>query len=157
MNLHVYNWTTDEFMLVDWYNVLVQSGDHYLAFNKEMRLLSVFLDGFKPPRTLALATDKAGVWMAYWIDPYLSGANIGFWVREDKRHSGTMFKLFRKAVNETFKVATVLLIPTKQEHVGNIMLKLGAVFGMTIPALWDGEDVSVYTLTKDKWKYREDE
>ena len=155
--LRIYDWQSDEYLLIDWYNALVTSGDHYLAFDKELRYLSRFLDYFKPPRTLAYATDRGGIWFAFFLDPWLSGANLGFWVREDKRHSGTMFGLFKRCINEAFKFATVLIIPTKQEHVGNIMLKLGAKYGMTIPALWDGADVAIYTLSRDKWKYRNED
>lgn len=152
--LRVYNWTSDEFVLLDWYNNLIASGDHFTTFDRDLRYVSNFLAFFKPPNTLAFASDRAGMWFAYWIAPYLSGATMGLWVREEKRGSKAMFELLIQCIDQTFKIATVILVVTKQESVGGDFVKLGATFGMTIPALWDGEDTAVYTLTRDAWEAR---
>ena len=152
--LRVYNWTSDEFLLLDWYNNLVTSGDHYLMFDRDMRYVSNFLAFFKPPQTLAYAVDKGGIWFAYWLSPYMSGATVGLWVREEKRAAKTTFELLIECFNESFKTVTVLVTITKQESVGAYFTKLGGVYGMTIPALCNGEDVSIFTMTRGQWEAR---
>jgi|SRR5581483_3193661 len=152
--LRVYNWEIDEFLLVDWYNNLIMSGDHFKTFYRDLRHLSTFLDFFKPPRTLAIAVDDKGIWFAYWIDSMMSGAFFGLWVREDKRQAPSMLKCFREAINGSFLFASVLISITKQDHVCRQLEKLGFDYLGRVPALWDGENVDVYTLTKDDWEQR---
>lgn len=152
--LRIYNWTSDEFVLLDWYNQLVTTGDHYLAFDKDLRYVSNFLAFFKPPQTLAFASDKRGMWFAFWLSPFMSGANFGLWVREDKRNGTAWFKLLTECFDESFKTVTVLIAVTKQDSVCAQLERLGAVRGMVLPAFWDGADAMVYSMTKDQWRQK---
>lgn len=153
--LRVYDWRHDEFMLIDWYNALVTSGDHYLTFSPDLRYMSNFLNFFKPPRTLAYALDSKGMTFAFWLEPALSGAFFGVWIRSDKRHAPSSMRLLQLAMDESFKAAAALMATTKQETVAAMLEKMGATHhSPDIPALWDGESVSLYSITKDKWERR---
>lgn len=151
--LRVYNWRTDEYLLVDWYAKLIQNGDMALVFAPDMRYLGNFLAHFRK-LTLGYACDKDGIFFACWLEPLLSGANFGVWVRENMRHAPTTLRLLTTAYNEAFKVFTVLLGLCKQPALQDIHRKLGYKKAFTIPALWNGEDVDVYVITQDMWLNR---
>ena len=149
-DLRLYNWEREEFLLVEWYNQLVTSGDHFITFSSDMRHLSTFLTTFKN-QALVYAVDNLGMWFACWFEPIMSGAYFGTWVRKDKRHGTAWYGRFKAAIDAAFQRLTVLIALTKQEAVAEQLERIGAVHGMRIPALWDGEAVDVYTLTRDQW------
>ena len=153
-NLTVYDWRSDEWLLVDWYAQLIKSGDMAVTFTPDMRYMGNFLAWFRAPRTLAISNDNSGVFFAFWLESFLSGAFCGLWVREDKRQSPTAMKLIIEAYNSAFQVYTVLMGICKQEHLRDVHLKLGYTKKTTIPALWNGDAVDFYAITKDDWEKR---
>jgi hypothetical protein len=151
--LTVYNWKTDEYLLIDWYAKLIQSGDMALTFTLDMRWMGNFLQYFRKA-TLGYACDEKGIFFACWLEPLLSGAFFGMWIREDKRQASTSLKLAIEAYGEAFKVYTVLMGLCKQDHLKDVHLKLGYTLQCTIPGLWNGEDVAVYSMTREQWETR---
>ena len=153
--LHLYDWQKDEPLLVNWYSEMLTSGEHYQTFTPELRYLSTFLEFFKHPnRRLIYAADKGGIWFAFWIESHMSGAFFGLWGRADRRASLTMLKNLQACFYLAFKAVTVLIAVTKQPKLRTQLERLGAQYGMTIPALWDGDSVEVYTMTRDQWNKR---
>lgn len=152
--LRVYNWQSDEFLLVDWYTKLVTSGDHYQTFGRDLRHLSTFLDYFKPPRIFVYAADRRGIYFAFWLESMLSGAAFGLWIREDARHKPSSLMLLKQCFHGAFKMATVLIAYTKQAHLRHPLERLGCDYLGRVPALWDGDAVEVYTLTRSDWEAR---
>lgn len=152
MTLSVYDWKSDEFQLIDWYAQLIKSGDMYSTFTPDMRYMSNFLNFFKPPRTMGYASDKNGIFFAFWLESFLSGAFCGVWIRESHRHAPSSMKLLIESYNSAFEVYTVLMGLCKQEHLQEIHSKLGYTKRTTVPGLWNGDAVDFYTLTKADWE-----
>ena len=152
--LKVYNWQTDEFLLIDWYAQLVQSGDMSVTFTPDMRYMSNFLGYFRGRSTLGYSCDSRGIYFACWLEPFLSGAFFGIWIRESHRTTSAALRLTIEAYNEAFKFATVLIGICKQEHLRELHKKLGYTHTTSIPALWNGEAVDVYAITRDQWEQR---
>ena len=150
--LRVYKWQTEEWLLLDWYNQLVGSGDMGVTFTPDMRHLSTFLTYFRGHATMGYGSDEKGMFFACWIEPFLAGGFFGLWIRSDKRHSLSALKLLREAYDEAFKMCTVLLGICKQEHLREIHEKLGYKRLASVPALWNGESVDIYALTKAEWE-----
>ena len=153
-DLKVYRWQTDEFLLIDWYSQLVQSGDMAVTFTPDMRYMSSFLAYFRGRCTLGYATDTRGIYFACWIEPFLSGAFFGIWIREAYRTVPSSLKLTVAAYDAAFQTATVLIGICKQDHLRELHEKLGYKRLATIPALWNGSDVDAYALTRDMWQQR---
>ena len=151
--LRVYDWRVDEYMAVDWYSKLVQSGDMAVTFTPDMRYLGNFLAYWRRA-VLAYASDESGVFFACWVEPIMSGSFFGAWVREDKRHTVTALKLLTYAYDEAFKTSTVLIGLCKQEHLQDLHRKLGYKRACVVPGLWNGEDVDVYVMTRAMWEAR---
>lgn len=154
LQLSKYEWTRDEYLLVDWYNALVSSGEHYQTFSPELRYLSEFLNFFKPPRILVYSADKGGIFYAFWLEPAMSGAYFGVWIRKDKRTRPSSLELLKRSFNASFEGCTVLIAVTKQEDLDSTLRRLGCKHACRIPALWDGDAADVYYLTKDIWEQR---
>lgn len=152
--LKIYNWTTDELLLLDWYAQLVQSGDMGLAFTKDLRYPGNFLQYFRPPRTLAYATDARGIWFAAHVDAIDSGCFFGCWIREEKRTTPTALKLLIKVYDEVFKASAVIIGLSWQPYLLDIHKKLGYAHLGAIPGLHDGAAVDVYYMTRDMWQKR---
>lgn len=151
--LRVYRWQTEEYMLIDWYNKLVSTGEMYTTFGADMRHMSTFLTFFRARVTMGYANDEKGIYFACWVEPFLSGGFFGVWIREDKRHTITALKLIKEAYTEAFKMCTVLIGICKQPYLAKVHAQLGYKKMGTVPALWNGEDTDVYTITKDSWRY----
>jgi hypothetical protein len=149
--LRVYDWRSDEWLLLDWYNQLVGSGDMAVTFTPDMRYLSNFLTFFRGHVTMGYSADEKGIFFAVWIEPFLAGAFFGLWIRSDKRHTLSALRLTKEAYTEAFKMCTVLIGLCKQEHLREIHEKLGYKRLATIPALWNGEAVDVYAITREQW------
>jgi hypothetical protein len=149
--LRVYKWREDEMLVVDWYAQLVQSGDMYVTFMPEMRYMGNFLQYWRHA-TLGYAMDSKGIFFAFWLDPLLSGAFFGVWIRSEYRGKPVIVRLVTAAMDEAFKFASVLIALCKQEHLRDIISKLGAKLAMTIPGLWNGEAADAHVITKDEWE-----
>jgi hypothetical protein len=152
--LKVYDWKSDEFMLIDWYAQLIQSGDMAVTFTPDMRYMSSFLGYFRGRATLGYSCDSRGIYFACWIEPFLSGAFFGIWIREPYRTRPVALKLTIEAYDAAFQTATVLIGICKQEHLRELHEKLGYQRLATIPALWSGDSVDAYAITKDMWLQR---
>jgi hypothetical protein len=155
--LYPYDYTTQEWLLVAWYQELVESGDMYVTFASDMRYLSNFLQFFRGRVTLGYSADERGIWFALWVEPMMSGAYWGVWIRKDKRHTVSAFKALAFGIDEALKYFTCIIGICKQEHLRDIHLKLGFKKLGVIPALWDGEDVDAYVLTRDGWTNRKEQ
>ena len=150
--LRPYDWRVDEWLLVGWFYELLQSGDMNVTFTPDMRFLSNFLGMFRSRATLGYSADEKGIWFAFWVEPCISGAFAGAWIRKDKRTSLAAVRAFREGINEAFKVFTVLIGLCKQEELRSMHQRLGYKQMGTVPGLWYGEDVDVWVLTQDDWK-----
>ena len=152
--LRVYDWRTEEYLLIDLYNQLITSGDMATTFAPDMRYLSTFLTFFRGGATMGYASDNNGIFFASWVQTFLAGGFFGVWIRKDKRHTVTALRLLTESYNECFKVYTVLLGICKQEHLREVHEKLGYKRLAEVPALWNGESVDIYAMTKDMWENR---
>lgn len=151
-HLRVYDWRTEEWLLIDWYHKLVTSGDMNTTMMSDMRYLSNFLLYFRPKVTLAYASDNNGIWFASWVEPFMAGAFFGLWIRQDKRHIPSAYRLLSEAYDEAFKVFTVLIGISCQEHLRDIHRKMGYSHLGTVPAIWDGNPADVYFMTREMWE-----
>ncbi len=107
--LHPYDWRGEEWLLLDWYHRLITSGDMVTTMTADMKHLSNFLMYFRTKVTLAYSADNDGIWFASWVEPIMSGAFFGAWIRKDKRQSPTALKLLTQVYDEAFKVFVVLI------------------------------------------------
>jgi len=151
--LNVYQWQESEYMLIDWYAALVQSGDMAVTFTPAMRWMGEFLMYWRRV-ALLYACDKGGIYFAFWLEPILSGAFCGVWIAQRKRQSPNVYKLLQECYDRAFKAFTVLIGLSKQEHLQEIHEKLGYTHHISVPALWYGDAVDLYTLTRADWEKR---
>ena len=156
IQLRLYEWQTQEYLLIDWYSQLVASGDMYVTFAPDMRYMSNFLTFFRGHAILGYDVDEKGIWFAFWVEPCMSGAYAGVWIREDKRHAPSSFKLLSKAYDEAFKVYTVIIGMSKQFDHRELHAKLGYTHACTIPGLWNGDEVDIHYLTREQWNHRKE-
>lgn len=152
--LTVYNYAEHEHLAIQWFKVLNESGDMNTTFATDMKSLTNFLTFMRSNGTLAFSSDEKGMWFTIWFSKYMDGAFWGVWVREDRRHGATYFKMIASALNEAFKYFTVIIGECKQERLHDMHLKLGFKYCGAIPFVWNGENVNYYALTKEAWENR---
>lgn len=140
-----------EMLVVNWYvQELAGKPDEFAnLFAKPLRNLTEIL--FWSARTVKLyfEIDVAGIWCASWIEPCMSGAYWGVWVREDKRKSKAMLAHVNQSLDLALRHFPVLMAPTKQPRLQSEMERLGWIREGQIPHLFDGDAAGVYWLDKE--------
>jgi len=138
-----------EMLILKWYLDLNSKPPEFAnLFAKPLRNLTEIL--FWSSRTVKLffEVDIAGIWCASWLEPCMSGAYWGVWVREDKRKSKAMLAHVNQSLDLALEHFPVLMAPTKQPRLEAEMARLGWIKEGDIPHLFDGDAAGVYWMDK---------
>ena len=149
-----YNPQLHEAFLLAWFFHLRQTGDLDKVAHPSLHTLTTFLNHYANDVKLGFASDTKGIWFASWVRPLMNAGEFGLWIREDKRHSPTALKCLYESYNTCFQWYTTLIGISKQGHLKEIHEKMGYVQCADIPAVWSGNAVQVYYLTKDAYNER---
>jgi len=140
-----------EMLVVNWYvqELAAKPAEFANLFAKPLRNLTEIL--FWSARTVKLyfELDIRGIWIASWVEPCMSGAYWGVWVREDKRKSKAMLAHVNQSLDFALTHFPVLMAPTKQPRLQKEMERLGWIREGQIPHLFDGDAAGVYWLDKE--------
>lgn len=146
-----YDPTLHEPLLTHWYYQLrAEPVEFANLFAEPLRNLTELLFWAKRAVKLGFAHDGAGIWGACWIEPYMTGAFFGCWIR--KSHRGTLqaYGLVRSAQRAALERFPILIGITKQPKLDKVHRALGYEhLDGQIPFLFDGNAVLVYYLTRE--------
>jgi hypothetical protein len=144
-----------ETLVTDWFLRRLRSEPDELEkmFHSSLRSLTDILWWAANKVKLVFEFDEDGISMAAWLSPYMSGAEVGVWIRKDKRtaYQSVIF------VNRFYKAALqhypVLIGITQRPELEKIHLALGyRLTDPPIPALFDGHPARVYYMTAETRK-----
>ena len=143
-----------ETLVVKWYLSELRASPDELdkMFHSSLRSLTDILWWAANKVKLAFEFDADGIAMAAWLSPYMSGAEVGVWIRKDKRtaYQSVVF------VNRFYKAALqhypVLIGITQRPELRKIHLALGYQFVGEIESLFDGATARVYKMTEQTRK-----
>lgn len=140
-----------EMLLVNLYvqELLPRPVEFSNLFHTSLRSLTGLLHWAANTVKIAFEFDDRGIWIATWIEPSMSGAYWGLWVREDKRKSKAMFAFVNQSLDLCLKAYPVLMAPTKQVRLRSEMERLGWIYQGEIPHLFDGASAGVYYMDKE--------
>lgn len=140
-----------ELLVVNWYiQELAAKPDEFAnLFAKPLRNLTEILYWCSRTVKLFFEIDAAGLWIASWVEPVMSGAYWGVWVRADKRHSKAMLSHVNESLDLALQHFPVLMAPTKQPRLKYEMLRLGWIHQGDVPHLFDGSAADVYYMDKE--------
>ena len=140
-------------VLFRWWHKLNTTGDFDLAFTKQERPLSTFMESFKPPTMLIFALDdKAEVWCACWFKPFSTTALGGAWVREDMRKTSKSIEVAHFCHQIGFKIWPTIINVTRHEYLLKLHRNWGYNIVGQIPGIIDGEDAWMLYLTEENYK-----
>ena len=145
-----------ETLVVKWYLSELRAAPDELdkMFHSSLRTLTDILWWAANKVKLAFEFDDQGISMACWLSPYMSGAEVGVWIRKDKRtayQSVVFVNRFYKAALQHFPV---LIGITQRPELHKVHLALGYQFAHEIPALFDGSPARVYFMTEETRRAR---
>lgn len=146
-----------DLLLTKWWMLLAETRDLEQVFTADYAVLSRFLFGFQPPTTLLYATDAEGIWFAAWVDPIMSGAFFGFWVREAYRPSVSSnmeptLAVTHEAFTTFFREYPILFQISRSHHIMELAERLGGHVMGSVPYIFDGESAFVAYLTREGFK-----
>jgi hypothetical protein len=140
-----------ELMLVNLYvqELLPKPVEFANLFHTSLRSLTGLLHWAANTVKMAFDFDAQGIWIATWVEPSMSGAYWGLWVREDKRKSKAMLAFVNQSLDLCLKMYPVLMAPTKQVRLRSEMERLGWIYQGEIPHLFDGAPAGVYYMDQE--------
>lgn len=144
------NKPSHEMMALKWFLDLRAKPDEFnKLFTKSLQNLTIFLHWIRNTVRVAVAFDEQGFWACAWIEPSLSGAYAGAWIREGKRGTFQALAFMNRFYAESLRVFPVLLGLTKQRELHEIHLAMGYTLGCVIPEFFDGDDAFLYIMTRE--------
>ena len=140
-----------EDLLIAWYYAQLRAEPEEFAklFMKPLRSLTALLNWAAHTVHLMLSVDERGIWGAAWVDPFLSGAYFGTWMRKDRRGTIGAYALVRHAQRDALKVFPILIGVTKQPALHKVHLALGYELVGKLEKVFDGDDAWVYKLSQE--------
>lgn len=159
--IKVYDPSLHEMLAVKWFCDLRQKPDEFeKLFMAPLRQLTPFLAWAATVKVI-IDFDQQGISKAAWVEPMMSGAFFGAWMREDVRGTFGALGFIRKAYKWAFEMYPVLIGITKQPELEKVHLALGyEKMEPKIPHLFDGQDAWVYILERGNFygcRRRQDE
>ena len=115
-----------------------------------------FLSCFHHGTTLIFQEDTRGVTRAIWTEPFLQGAFLGLYFREDIRQQRQSFAFLTTVYALVFqRFPTILGLVADQrpdkDRLLNMHRKLGYSKGLALPHVLHGHAVHLVSITKAMW------
>lgn len=150
--MQVFNADTDSVLLTKWYLDLVSDPVEFENLMcKPLRNLAKIAVWVTHTVKLFFEADAQGMWFCAWVVPYMTGgAEGGTWIRKDRRNSKAALKAIDHFYDEiVLPKASCFIGLTKQPALHDLHIKLGFTYVDKFPGVFDGDDVSVYKMTKE--------
>lgn len=149
-DLRLYTATADEDLLIgQWYLRMAADGDLDGLFTAGSRTLAELFRLVSRPKTLVYAVDGAGIWLALWAEPMLTGAFLGLWCRQDRRRSRIALHAVLDAYAWYFASGLrVVYGVTKQPKILDAHRALGYAVIDHDPGLFDGQPTWIVRLRR---------
>lgn len=157
LDLRMYQGTFDEdYLIAQWWDLLVSTGDIDVLVASSAHPLSGFLSLFKSPNVLAYTVRDNAIESAHWLEPVSTSQRAVFlssWcnskLRGTKRHATLMTTVYELIF--AMQKKTIIGI-TKQQTLLDLHRKMGYVILDAVPDLFDSEQGWVMYLTEDSFK-----
>jgi hypothetical protein len=141
-------------MLTTWWAEMNAAHEFDTTFMRSCKPLGAFLSYWRRSDiTLVFAYDERGIWFAFWIEPLMSSACIGLWIRADRRCTRAALRAFRDVIGAAVRTYPSLITVTCQHVVYMQLCRLGFTPLGLVPGLWDGTDANVNILTRARWEH----
>jgi hypothetical protein len=141
-----------EMIALQWFLLLKGKPQEFAdLFARDLQSLTRFLYWMANNVALGWECDERGAWACAWVEPMLTGAFFGGWIREDKRGTVGAVMFIRKAYRQAFEKFPVIIGITKQPALHDLHIALGYDYLGTVPKLFDNADARVYVLTKENF------
>lgn len=137
------------FVLKWWTDLNANPAELENLFAKPLRNLTTILNWAASTVKVMFETDWDGIWAAAWVEPYMSGAFFGAWIRPDKRHTKAALQFINQAYDTALGYFPVLIGLTKQKNLHELHLRLGYEYVGEVPYLFDGQTAYEYRMTKE--------
>ena len=153
--MYTYERTTQEDLLFyRWWARMSTDGDLDRVFLKSEHTPGAFMALLRKQVIVLYALDSVGeVYIAAWIDFFMSLPSVSLWVRSDHRKSRGAARLVSYIYSHVFKHVNTVVGITKQEKLLKSHRHMGYDVVGKIPGLWDGEDAWIVVLEKHKYRY----
>lgn len=146
----LYDARQHETLLVAWhYQLQTNPVEHVNLFMEPLRNLTNLLAWAKDQVKLMVSWDAKGLWGAAWVEPVMSGAFFGLWIRYDMRGTPAAVAFVNRCYDQSLEHFPVLIGITKQERLHAIHLRMGYLYLGIIERLFDGDPARVYVMTKE--------
>ena len=132
-------------------------------FMQPLQNLTNFLWWAEHTVKFMFAKDAQGIWAAAWVEPIMSGAFFGTWIRKEKRKGVGQYAFVNHCINVSLDTFPILIALTQRRELDTIMRRLGFEGGEEYPHLFAGNTALAYKLTTETrrnrygWKRRRQE
>lgn len=118
-------------------------------FAKPLHNLTAILYWMSHQVSFGFELDEGGIWAAAWVEPCLSGAYFGAWTRKSKRHTKAALRFINQAYEIALGRYPVICGVTCQPELHKLHIKLGYIYGCTIPGFFEGKDAMLFYMTRE--------
>lgn len=146
-----YDAAKHEALVADWWfrRLAPDPEERNRLFHSSLHSLTKILWWASHDVKLAFEYDADGISMAAWLSPYMSGAEAGAWLRQDKRRTVAAFKFIRQFYDAALQHFPVIVGITKQKELHDLHLALGYRYVGEISGLFDNSPAMLYELTTE--------
>lgn len=138
-----------------YYSLKTDQAEFENLFDEPIRHLGTFLNFIENRVKFVFQFDDDGIKYAAWIEPWMSGAFLGFWSRADQRKGVGQIAFAHRVLQRALRAYSVIIGITRRSELHKIHLALGyKLMGEGIPKLFDGKTAFVYVLTQESYDVR---
>ena len=139
-----------ELLLLQWFLTLRSDPTEFEnLFAEPLRNLTTILNWAERNVEIMFEMDTAGISMAAWVEPFISGAFFGAWCRKDRRGAKSHLKFMTEAYDAALETFPVLIGVTKQAKLHSVHVGMGYEYVGEIKTLFDGAPARVYQMTRE--------
>jgi len=148
--LIIYDPAKHEMLLLKWYlDIMAKPDEFQKLFMKPLRQLTAMLTWAATQVRMGFEMDGDGISMIAWVEPCMSGAFFGAWVREEQRKGIKQFTFIRQAYKWALEFFPVLIGVTKQPELHDLHIALGYQYVGKIEHLFDDDPAMLYMLDRE--------
>lgn len=136
-----------------WWIELRTSGAYVLTFHSSVHSWRAFKKHFLN-NALFVSLDRGKIVMAFWVHPWLDGAEIGYWMTESRRLDRKLWHDAIDFLGHLVKRFPVVVACTVQKRVVHLLKHLGFRMVGAVPNSWDGLDAWVLQVTEAEFNVR---
>jgi len=117
-------------------------------YGPNFSLLSGFFASLQDPAIVLYDTRADGsIWYLAWLDLGAVGINYSVWIAPDDRHTKHALAAVLDTLSAAFTLGRVVVVHTRRTQLVRLYKTLGFVRCGTMPALTDGDETHIWSLT----------